>query len=293
MSVGPGIRNSFDVTGATGRFVRSAVGVYRTSSPQRIAASQIAAYAEAIGAPARDSAPPLFVVVPAWQAARAAVRDFDLAASREDVSEMGLHESQDMTMTRALRAGDFVRTRSAVVGMRTSSLGTKALVRTETVDDAEAVLAVQYSSTFFFGASGRYECGELVPPGRAFARRPARSPDAVRTRYISRDVALAYAAASNDRSAIHTDDAAARRGGLPGIIVHGMCLFALVCEQYRALAGGECAAEIASVRFARPALPGMTMVSHFWHVADRTVAFEADADDGLPLLRRGYLRLRG
>ena len=71
-----------------------------------------------------------------------------------------------------------------------------------------------------------------------------------------------YAEASGDRNPIHLDDEAARRAGLPGIIVHGLLTMALA---RRAAVDSVCTGRDPlrltemSVRFARPVFPGQSI----------------------------------
>jgi acyl dehydratase len=97
------------------------------------------------------------------------------------------------------------------------------------------------------------------------------------------DQALRYASASGDANPIHTDDAAAKAVGLPGVILHGMCTMALcgraVVDE---LAGGDpTRLRRLAVRFYRPVFPGAELVTTVFDSGSdgerRILAFEASS----------------
>lgn len=64
-----------------------------------------------------------------------------------------------------------------------------------------------------------------------------------------------YAAASGDHNPIHIDDGAARDAGLPGVVVHGMCVLAVVAGTVRRVLARGHLTRLAC-RFVRPVVPG-------------------------------------
>jgi acyl dehydratase len=78
---------------------------------------------------------------------------------------------------------------------------------------------------------------------------------------IRDDQAQLFAAAANDPNPLHLDDSFAKRAGLPGVILHGLCSMAF-CG--RAVLRGLCDDDPArlerlKVRFSKPARPGQTL----------------------------------
>jgi acyl dehydratase len=80
------------------------------------------------------------------------------------------------------------------------------------------------------------------------------------------DLASRYAEASGDHNPIHTDPAAARAAGLPGVVLHGMCTLAVLWAESGRLAGRQPAR--VSCRFANPVHPGEPLAIRL-HRTDR------------------------
>jgi acyl dehydratase len=106
------------------------------------------------------------------------------------------------------------------------------------------------------GASG------ADPPEHAGARSGA-APIVERTATIDPDQTFRYRDASGDAMPIHVDEVLAREVGLPGVIVHGMCLLAL-CGQavVEGVAGGapDRIRRLAA-RFWKPVVPGSDLTT--------------------------------
>lgn len=96
-------------------------------------------------------------------------------------------------------------------------------------------------------------------------------PETVRGPITRAELAL-FAEASGDHNAIHLDDEEARRGGLPGIIAHGMLNMAYLAQL---LTGFVAQKDIRSfqARFVAMAFPGDTITC-------RGVVAEKRRDDG-------------
>ena len=102
-----------------------------------------------------------------------------------------------------------------------------------------------------------------------------------------------YAAASGDHFAIHLDDEFARKVGLPGRIVHGLCAMALAGKAVLAAAGvgDPRAVRRLAVRFSAPLFPGETLTTRVWAV-DGGFAFESLNGEERPVLKDGRAELR-
>jgi acyl dehydratase len=93
---------------------------------------------------------------------------------------------------------------------------------------------------------------------------------------------------AGDRNRIHTDPAAARQAGFERPILHGLCTFGFAG---RALLGAVCGGDPARFRsmegrFARPALPGDTLITEIWLGPD-VAYFQTRNGRGESLLERG------
>lgn len=104
---------------------------------------------------------------------------------------------------------------------------------------------------------------------------------------------LKYAEVSGDGNFIHTSRFLARLAGLPGTIMHGVCIAAMTanCLLDEVLKGDMTRMEKISMRFASPVLPGeeITVVGYETENTN-TVFFQAFNSRGKPVLKNGEYR---
>jgi acyl dehydratase len=91
------------------------------------------------------------------------------------------------------------------------------------------------------------------------------------SRRVTQEQIDAYAEASGDHNPIHVDPEFARSVGLPGTIAHGMLSMAILAEAASRWGGGYDRLQELSCRFAKPLLPGQTLICR-----GRVVAVDAD-----------------
>lgn len=110
---------------------------------------------------------------------------------------------------------------------------------------------------------------------------PRRAPDLACSLSTRADQALLYRL-TGDRNPIHADHAIAAEAGLGQPILHGLCTFGIAC---RAILRTICEYDPTLIhglegRFAAPALPGDSLVTHMWQSANvvsfRVLAAERD-----------------
>lgn len=207
-------------------------------------------------------APPVFAVVPIWEAMMAAA----MAVVPPEAAMRVVHAAQDMRFHRPLVPGDVLRSRAAAIGVQVRGTGTTLLMKTESRDPHGALVNEQYVTTFFRGVSDGESAGAAPPEHRLAAELKATEPMATVTSRMDEDQTFRYAEASGDRMPIHLDDNVARSVGLPGIIVHGLCTMAFagraVVEE--ACAGDPTRLRRLAVRFSRPVLPGQEITTRIW-----------------------------
>jgi acyl dehydratase len=169
--------------------------------------------------------------------------------------------------------------------------GRDAMVWTETVlTDATSGrrLASSRTGAFLGGAGGfggeRGSSAPWAPPERAadytvhFATRP--------------EQALLYRL-TGDRNPLHSDPAFAARGGFPRPILHGMCTYGYAARLLVGLLCDGQADRFASMsgRFTRPVIPGDRLTLRVWSVGGGAL-FQVAAEDGVPVIDRGSVRVR-
>jgi acyl dehydratase len=152
------------------------------------------------------------------------------------------------------------------------------------------VPALEGETSYFIRSATPPERGADKPAREPAAPPPA--PDLVLPQRVAADQATRYADASGDRNPIHLDDDVARRAGLPGVILHGLCTMAFAARDLVATLGGgdpRSLAEIA-VRFARPVLPGQALELRVWSDGP-SITFQTVDDAGRPVLTGGRARI--
>lgn len=234
---------------------------------------------------AGEVAGPVFAIVPIWDVLHEATGPVVPAAAAPRV----LHVGQEIRFGVPLRAGT-VTARAAVVGVHPKSSGTIVLIKGE-VAAAGDVLAELYVTEFYRGVTADGGGGEPLP-----AQHPVvddGDPDATVAERIAPDQAERYAEASGDHNAIHLDEQAAQAVGMPGTIVHGLCLLAIASRAALRVGGAEGTARTKrlGVRFSKPVRPGEAIETRVWRLDDGRLAFETVDAAGEAVLRDGYLEL--
>ena len=113
---------------------------------------------------------------------------------------------------------------------------------------------------------------------------------------VPMDITQTYSKAANDMNPVHLDVDYARRAGLPGILVHGMCTMAMsaqsIIENY--LARDFSNAESISVRFSAPVFPGDELeILGFKYGDSSSFKFEViRTSDGVKVIKNGSFMLR-
>ena len=280
---------------ATQDFNAEAIGRWGDPVEFAVERERIAAYAAAtndsIEAHASgELAPPVFAIVPAFQALATA----SVTVIPGELLMRILHGEQDFHFHAPIRPGMTLTTRAAPVGIRGRSSGVTVVCKGETRDAGSGELLVeQYMTSFVRGAETTAEAGEEAPPHAFDESLRERAPDATVEQTFDADQTFRYAEASGDPMPIHLDEDVARAAGLPGIIIHGLCTMAFTSvavvehacpddpERLRRLA----------VRFARTVQPRQTITTSIWDVGDGAYAYETANDAGGVVIKDGLAQV--
>jgi acyl dehydratase len=231
-------------------------------------------------------APPLFgvVVIGSAQAQAAGDRGLDLNFRR------ALHGEQDMEFFRPVRPGDTISTTSSIDSIETKSSGETLTVALDSRNgNGEPVQHVRFT-LFVRGEAG---AGEEKPSATRAGSASRLQPAVVVAQRIDADQTYRYADASGDRTPIHLDEQVARKAGLPGIIVHGLCTMAFTSKVIidRLANGDPTRLRRLRVRFARPVLPGETITTKVWPAGEadgeRLFEYETYNAGGAPVITAG------
>jgi acyl dehydratase len=220
-------------------------------------------------------APPVFGVVPTWEALTGVLADHIPAESMP----MLLHLAQDMHFHRPLVPGMTLTTEAGAYSVRVARSGTHVTARVASEDDEGALVLEQFSTMFVRGMTGGEDHGPERPdhgfPDEARAR-----PLGERVRHVDDDQTYRYRDASGDTNRIHVDDEFARSVKLPGIILHGLCTMAMCGSVVVDELAGRDPSRLArlAVRFSRPVFPGSDLTVSLY---DAGVAGDGAAGDGV------------
>jgi acyl dehydratase len=256
---------------------------------------RIAAYAAATNdsIPAHaggEIAPPVFAIVPAFQAAGMA----SLQVIPGELLGAILHGEQDFHFSRPIEPGMTVSTVATPIGMRQRSSGVTVVTRAETREAGGELLVEQFMTTFVRGAQGVEDVGEEAPPHGFDQALRERDPDAEVSQTFDSDQTFRYAEASGDPMQIHLDEEFAKSVGLPGIIIHGLCTMAFtsVAAIEHACPDDPTRLKRLAVRFASIALPEQTITTRIWDVGEGDgragYAYETASDAGAVVIKDGW-----
>ncbi|HUQ38955.1 MAG TPA: MaoC/PaaZ C-terminal domain-containing protein [Acidimicrobiales bacterium] len=255
-----------------------------TTYPERdatIEAERAKAYAAATNDdnPAYTSgkfAPPVFGVVPAWEAMGLAVGDI----VPPEALMMVVHGEQDMHFHQPLVPGMTLTTRAETFSIRVGSSGTRLAVRV-TSDDADGKPVMeQYITTFIRGMADGESAG-AEKPDHTFPEEARANKVGELSVHVDDDQTYRYRDASGDMMPIHVDDAFAKSVGLPGIIAHGLCTMAMTSQAVvRTVCDGDPSRlKRLAVRFAKNVFPGNDVLTEIYDAGERdgrkAYAFEA------------------
>lgn len=203
-----------------------------------------------------------------------------------------LHGEQDMRFHQALRPGMTLHTRARVHSTRVGSTGTRLALALASTDDGGAPVVDQFVTLFLRGLTDGPDLGPDVPP-HPLPESAREHVVATYTLHYDDDQTFRYRDASGDANPIHLDADLARSVGLPGIIVHGLCTFAM-CSQ--AVIRTQCAGDPARLarlagRFTSPAFPGNDVTVTMFDLGPGAVGYEASSG-GVVVLTNGLAEIR-
>lgn len=236
-----------------------------------------------------ELAPPVFAVVPVWEAMGSAVID----VVPPELVLMVVHGEQDMFLHKPIAAGTVLRSKAAPVGVHVKPSGTTIVAKVETRDERGDLVVEQYMTSFFRGAREGESAGDDAPSHRVDDSVRAAAPIATVTQRIDPDQTYRYSEASGDMMPIHLDNDIAKSVGFPGIINHGLCTMAFTSRVVvdECCGGDPARLRRLAVRFSRPVLPGQAITTKVWSAGERDgraiFAYETTNDAGDVVIKDG------
>jgi 3-hydroxyacyl-CoA dehydrogenase/3a,7a,12a-trihydroxy-5b-cholest-24-enoyl-CoA hydratase len=164
------------------------------------------------------------------------------------------------------------RTEGRITGIYDKGKGALVVIEAITKDSTGSPLFKNEFGIFLRGEGGFG--GEAGPPAANEA--PKRAPDAVVEYPTLTHQALLYRL-SGDKNPLHADPGFAAMGGFDKPILHGLCTFANVGRAVIEACAGDDPTRFRSirVRFARPVMPGETIVTEMWKESATDVVVQA------------------
>ncbi len=157
-----------------------------------------------------------------------------------DAPRGAVHVLQDSHFHRPIRAGELLRTRARIAEVRQTRVGALVTSRVETrAEEDDAPVVTTWTAAMFLKETVAGESGKAEEP-------PALREDAEVTAGRPRQLHIAtspglahrYTECASVWNPIHTERAAARAIGLPDIILHGTCTWALAGQALIHAVGG-------------------------------------------------------
>jgi acyl dehydratase len=242
------------------------------------------------GAREGQIAPPVFAIVPVWDAIAPASR----AVASDEARRRVVHYEQDMLLHTPIEAGMTLVSDAAPIALLPRPNGTSLVIHTQTTTPDGVLVNEQYVTEFFRGVEATETHGERAPDHRLPDDARSKAPRAEIRYEVADDQPERYAQASGDFFEIHLDDEAARAVGLPGRIVHGLCTMAFTGRAVLEAAGVDDPRAVArlAVRFSAPLFPGGTVATRIWELDERVFGFEAVDGADQTVIKDGRVELR-
>jgi acyl dehydratase len=252
------------------------------------------AYAAAVGetdsryydttAPGGPLAHPLFPVCYEWPVALA------LRANAVDaaLAPLGVHALHSLLVDRPPRAGDSLRTSARVTAVQRRKRGTLVVTRYTTVDRTGVRVSTTDYGSLYRGVELRGEDAGPVWEITDDHGAGVRWTDEVA---VTAHAAHVYTEGARIYNPIHTDIAAARAAGLPGLILHGTATLALAVSRVVAhdLGGDPTAVRGVAGRFTGMVMMPSTLTVRGGDVRGAQLAFDALDAAGRPVLSDGVV----
>jgi len=230
-----------------------------------------------------DVAPPVFAIVPVFQALLAPAVDVMPVEAIPRV----VHGEQDFYFHRPIRPGDKLVSRGKMIGYQGLEKGTRAAILLESRTEDGELVNEQYVTTFVRGLRVGKAVGELSPGHKFDDALREKSSTAKVGQHIDADQTFRYGPAAGDPMPIHLDEEVAKAAGLPGIIAHGLCAMAFTSWAVLTELADSDVHRLRrfAVRFAKPVLPGDDIETRIWTTdkanGTTSYAFETARGDDL------------
>ncbi|MGW4245309.1 MaoC/PaaZ C-terminal domain-containing protein [Nocardia sp. NPDC004722] len=255
------------MTSTSVEFDKSGLGNWSDEEPFEVTRERIAEYAAATNDPIPahvkgDVAPPIFAIVPVFDAMMVPVID----VAPMNIFGRVVHGEQDFHFHRPIRPGDKLLSRAKAIGYEGKDNGSTITILIESRSEDGELVNEQYLTAFFRNVDAGEQVGDHAPAHRFDPALLEQPPLATATAHVDADQTYRYSPASGDPVPLHLDEQVAKDAGLPGIIAHGLCTMAMSSwGVLNAVAGADVARlQRYAVRFSKLVFPNDDLTTQIW-----------------------------
>ncbi|AYF75082.1 dehydratase [Nocardia yunnanensis] len=257
------------MTSTAVEFDKSGLDNWSDEEPFEVTRERIAEYAAATNDPIPahvkgDVAPPIFAIVPVFDAMMVPVID----VAPMSIFGRVVHGEQDFHFHRPIRPGDKLVSRAKAIGYEGKDNGSTITILIESRSEDGELVNEQYLTAFFRNVDAGERVGDRAPAHRFDPALLEREPLATAAAHVDADQTYRYAPASGDPVPLHLDEQVAKDAGLPGIIAHGLCTMAMSSWGVLTQVAGSDVARLQryAVRFSKLVFPGDDLETQIWKV---------------------------
>ena len=217
----------------------SAVGLETDDYPYEITVRQCHAFAAALGETSDvyfdDARPDGIIAVPSmtvtleWPPSRD-IRTMAGFGATSAERLRGVHAAQDSHFFRLIRPGDRLTSKGRLIAIERITPGTRVIIRFDITDERGDAVVTSFSTVIYRGVETKGEdaVSETSPPwpngGLPHSWNETSVP-------ILRQLPHVYSECADLWNPIHTERRVALEAGLPDIILHGTCTWALAAKE--------------------------------------------------------------
>ncbi|MFF0609363.1 MaoC/PaaZ C-terminal domain-containing protein [Nocardia tengchongensis] len=257
------------MSSATVEFNEAGLNTWSDEETFEVTRERIAEYAAATNDPIAahlkgDVAPPVFAIVPVFEAMMMPVID----VAPMNIFGRVVHGEQDFHFHRPIRPGDKLVARARAIGFEGKDNGSTITIHIETRSEAGELVNEQFLTAFFRNVDVGRRAGAAAPAHRFDKALAEQSPLATAVAHVDADQTYRYSPASGDPVPLHLDEQVAKDAGLPGIIAHGLCTMAMSSWGVLSQVAGSDVGKLRryAVRFSKLVFPNDDLETQIWKV---------------------------
>ncbi|CAL1533869.1 unnamed protein product [Lymnaea stagnalis] len=232
---------------------------------------------------------PTFAVIPAFETLKSGQMK-GVPGFKIDPTKI-LHGEQYLELYKPLPRSGTLTSKVWIADVMDKKSGAVILYNVETVDEKNEKVAFNQFATFVVGA-GKFGGNQTSNESKPLVDIPGRAPDAVKHEKTSIDQAALYRL-NGDPNPLHIDPSFAAMGGFKTPILHGLCSFGYAVRHVMATYANNDMSRFKAVkvRFAKPVLPGQTLLTEMWKEGNRIHFQTKVVDNGNICITGAYVDL--